>query len=101
MASADRSGSCDGIVAKASMDLGTMVSLPRSNALAIRINWGTVSCGGSCRRALNQGKLGPPHAREVKLGLRDSAGALEHDCILAVAGDFADERVQLFRKCRG
>jgi len=53
------------------------------------------------RRALNQGKLGPPHAREVKLGLRNGAGALEHDCILAVAGDFADEDVQLFRKCRG
>jgi len=39
------------------------------------------------RRALNQGNLGPPHPREVKLSLRDNAGALEHDCILAVAGD--------------
>jgi len=29
------------------MGLGTMMSLPRSNALAIRINWATVSCGGS------------------------------------------------------
>jgi hypothetical protein len=52
-------------------------------------------------RALDQGYLGPPHPREVKLCLRDSAGALEHDCILAIAGDFADELVQLFRKCRG
>jgi hypothetical protein len=36
-------------------------------------------------RAFDQGNLGPP-IREVKLCLRDSAGALEHDCILAVAG---------------
>jgi hypothetical protein len=28
------------------------------------------------RRALDQGKLGPPHARELKLGLRDLASAL-------------------------
>jgi hypothetical protein len=27
------------------------------------------------RRALNQGNLGPPHPREVKLCLRESAGA--------------------------
>ena len=53
------------------------------------------------RRALNQGNLGPPHSRELKIRLRDSAGALEHHCILAVAGDFADELVQLFGKCRG
>jgi len=52
------------------------------------------------RRALDQGKLGSPHAREVELCLRDSAGALEHDCILGVARDFADELVQLFRKRR-
>jgi hypothetical protein len=42
----------------------------------------------------------PPHPREVKLGLRDSAGALEHDCILSIAGDFANELVQLFRRAR-
>ena len=53
------------------------------------------------RRALDQGNLGPPHPREVKLSLRDSAGALEGDCILRVAGDFAGELVQLLRKCRG
>ncbi len=53
------------------------------------------------RRALNQGHLGPPHPRKLKLCLRDSAGALEHDCLLAVAGNFADEPVQVFRKCRG
>jgi hypothetical protein len=53
------------------------------------------------RRALNQGNLGPPHTREVELCVRDRAGALKHYCILAVAGDFADELVQLFRICRG
>ena len=51
-------------------------------------------------RALDQGNLGPPYLREVKLRLRGSASALEHDCILGVAGDFADEVVQLFRECR-
>jgi hypothetical protein len=45
------------------------------------------------RRALDQGNLGPPHPREVKLCFRDSAGALEHDCIFGVAGDVADEIV--------
>jgi len=50
------------------------------------------------RRALDQGNLGPPHPREVKLGLRDSAGALEQDGIFGVAGDLAGEFVQLFRK---
>jgi hypothetical protein len=54
-----------------------------------------------CRGALDHGNLGPPHARELKLCLRDSAGALEHDFILGVADDFVDELVQLFRKCRG
>ena len=53
-----------------------------------------------CRRALDQGDLGPPHPRELKLCLRESAGALEQDCILGVANDFADELVQLFRSCR-
>jgi hypothetical protein len=53
-----------------------------------------------CRCALDQRNLGPPYPREVELCLRDSAGALQHDCILAIAGDFADELVQLFRKCR-
>jgi hypothetical protein len=53
------------------------------------------------RRAFNQGNLGPPHPRELKLCLRDSAGALEPDCILCVAGDFAGEGVQLLRKGRG
>src|SRR5262249_56195076 len=52
------------------------------------------------RRALDQGKLGSPHAGEVELCLRDSAGAVEPDCILGVARDFADELVQLFRKRR-
>jgi hypothetical protein len=54
-----------------------------------------------CSRALNQSDLGPPHTRELKLCLRDGAGALEHDCILGVAGDFVDEFVQLLRICRG
>ena len=53
------------------------------------------------RCALNQGNLDPSHPREFKLCLRNRAGALEQDCILAVAGDFADELVQLFRKRRG
>jgi hypothetical protein len=53
------------------------------------------------RGALDQGNLGLPHSREIKLCLGDSAGALEDDCILGVAGDFADEVVQLFRRCRG
>ena len=52
------------------------------------------------RRAFDQGNLGPPHPREVELCVRDSAGALEQDCILGIAGDFADELVQLFRKPR-
>ena len=51
------------------------------------------------RRALDQGNLGPPHPRELKLCFRDGAGALERDCILGVAGDFADESVQFFCKC--
>ena len=53
------------------------------------------------RRAFDQGNLGPPHPRELKLRLGDGAGALEQDCILAVASDFADEVVQLFGNCRG
>ena len=53
------------------------------------------------RRTVNQGNLGPPHSRQLKIRLRDSASALEHDCILAVAGDFADELVQLFGECCG
>ena len=53
------------------------------------------------RRALNQGNLGPPHPREVKFRLRDSAGALQRDGTFSVAGDFAREFVQLFRKRRG
>ena len=54
-----------------------------------------------CRCALDQGNLGPPRPRKLKLCLRESAGALEHDFIFGVAGDFAGEHVQLFRKCRG
>ena len=65
----------------------------------------TVSCGGSNSPNADarsiKATLGPPHPREVKLSLCDSAGALEHDCILAVAGEFADEGVQLFGNCRG
>jgi hypothetical protein len=53
------------------------------------------------RRAFDQGNLDPPHPRELKLRLRDSAGALEQDCILSVAGDFANELIQLFCICRG
>src|SRR5262249_37414752 len=45
------------------------------------------------RRAFDQGNRGPWHPREVELCLRDSAGALEHDCILSVASDFADALV--------
>ena len=44
-----------------------------------------------CRRTFDQGNLGPPHPREVKLGLGESAGALKQDWILGVAGDLADE----------
>ena len=39
--------------------------------------------------------------REVDLCVRNGAGALEQDCILAVAGDFSDKVVQAFRICRG
>src|SRR5262249_61860243 len=45
MASADRPGSCDGIVAEESLGLGTM-NLPRSSALRTRIIWESLSCGG-------------------------------------------------------
>jgi hypothetical protein len=41
------------------------------------------------------------HTREIKLCLGDSAGTLEQDGILGVAGDFAREFVQQFRQCRG
>src|SRR5215813_11422216 len=77
MASADRSGSCDGIVAKASMELGTMVSSVKRVSDSDQLGHGELRRIelSERRRALNQGKLGPPHAREVKLGLRDSAGA--------------------------
>jgi hypothetical protein len=53
------------------------------------------------RCSFNQGDLGPPHPRELKLRLRDSAGAIEQDWMLSIAGDFADELVQLFCICRG
>ena len=53
------------------------------------------------RRALNQGNFGPSHPREVELCVRNGAGALQGDCVLRVAGDFAGELVQLFRKRRG
>jgi hypothetical protein len=43
------------------------------------------------RRALDQSNLGLPHPREIQFGLRDSAGALEQNGILSVAGDFTDE----------
>jgi hypothetical protein len=33
------------------------------------------------------------HPREVKLCLREGPGALEQNCILGVAGDFAEELV--------
>jgi hypothetical protein len=45
------------------------------------------------RGALNQGNLGPPHPRELKLGVRDLESALEADCIISVAGNFAGEVV--------
>ena len=44
------------------------------------------------------GQPWPRQPRELKLCLRDSAGALEHDFIFGVAGNFAGEPVQLFRK---
>src|SRR6266542_4965027 len=47
------------------------------------------------RGAFDQGNLGLPHSREIKLCLGDSAGALEQDWIVSVAGDFANELVQL------
>jgi hypothetical protein len=52
------------------------------------------------RGAFDQGNLGLPHSREIKLCLGDSTGALKYDCVLVIAGDFADELVQLFRRCR-
>jgi hypothetical protein len=39
------------------------------------------------RGAFDQGNLGLPHSREIKLGLRDRASALEHHSILRFAGD--------------
>jgi hypothetical protein len=53
------------------------------------------------RGAFDQGNLGLPHPREIKLSLRDRAGALELHGILRFAGDLADELVQLFGKYRG
>jgi hypothetical protein len=53
------------------------------------------------RRALNQGDLGPPHPRQLKLCLRDLVSALKSDCIIGVAGNFAGELVYLFCNCRG
>jgi hypothetical protein len=44
-------------------------------------------------RALDQGNLGAPHSREVKLCLSKSAGSLKQDWIVSVAGNFADELV--------
>ncbi|TMJ93983.1 MAG: hypothetical protein E6G77_23250 [Alphaproteobacteria bacterium] len=52
------------------------------------------------RCALDQGNLGPPHPREIELGLRGLSRALEDNGIIGVAGDFADELVQLFSNCR-
>ena len=73
------------------------MNLPRSNALRSRIILGDGAKNlrrlelSERARALDQGNLGPPHPREVKLCLGDSAGGLEHDCILAVAVDSATE----------
>ena len=83
IASADRSGSCRGIVAEESTglrkgddstpvkcikdpdDLGDGAESLRRIELSKR------------RRAFDQGDIGTPHPREVKLSLRESAGALE------------------------
>src|SRR5262249_42522731 len=51
--------------------------------------------------ALDHGDLGPSDAHELELSLRDSAGAVKHDWLLAIAGDFTGEPIQLFRECRG
>jgi hypothetical protein len=51
---------------------------------------------GAC--ALDQSNFRPPHTREVELGLRDLASALEADCVNGVAGDFAGERLELWRQ---
>ena len=51
---------------------------------------------GAC--ALDQSNFRPSHSREVELGLRDLASALEGDGVNGVAGDFAGERLELWRQ---
>jgi hypothetical protein len=63
------------------------------------------ACGGSSSPNADarsiKASLARRHPREVELGLRDVTSALEGDCIIGVAGDFAGELVQLFGECRG
>ena len=67
------------------------------------MNPARVSCGGSSSPNADARSIRATLARprELKLGLRDLASALQGDCVLRVAGDFAGELVQLFRICRG
>jgi hypothetical protein len=44
-------------------------------------------------RSLDQGNLGTPHPRELKLCLRDLESALASNCIIGVAGNFAGELI--------
>ncbi len=48
----------------------------------------------------DQGNFGSPHTREIEESFRSSAGAVEDDYVLGVAGDLTGELVQLFRKGR-
>jgi hypothetical protein len=48
------------------------------------------------QHALDQRDLGPPDLREVKLGLRGIASALEDDHIRGIAGDLACQSFNAF-----
>jgi hypothetical protein len=56
-----------------------------------------VSRGG---HAFDQRYLDLANACEIEFGLRCGAGVLEDDFVLAVAGNFAGERVKPFGDCR-
>ena len=66
----------------------------------IRVLWGhrRPISGRACARALDQRNFRPSHPREVELGLRDLASALEGNCVNGIAGDFAGEHLELWRE---
>jgi hypothetical protein len=50
-----------------------------------------------CARALDGSNFRPAYPREVELGLRDLASALEGECVSGVASDLASELLELWR----